>query len=70
MNITDSIDDKEMITKMGGQLVFEYYDDNGIEVMKKSWDSVDIMKKLLIITCWIYLLFMFKFKWSNKRYTR
>ena len=50
MNITDSIDDKEMITKMVGQLVFEYYDDNGIEVMKKSWDSVDIMKKLLIIT--------------------
>lgn len=39
-----------MITKMVGQLVFEYYDDNGIEVMKKSWDSVDIMKKLLIIT--------------------
>ena len=50
MNITDSIDDKEMITKMVGQLVFEYYDDNGIEVMKKSRDSVDIMKKLLIIT--------------------
>lgn len=50
MNITDSINDKEMITKMVGKLVFEYYDDNGIEVMKKSWDSVDIMKKLLIIT--------------------
>ena len=31
------------------QLVFDYYDDNEIEVMKNSWEHVDITKTKLRI---------------------
>lgn len=49
LNIANTNDDKETIIKKIDKLVLDYYDDNGIEVMKNSWKHVDITKTKLRI---------------------